>query len=71
MNDKVMQEAQSYKMSLEPPSFSSAAITGSMGSLQQTRSETSSNSHKTRESEARVSENRFKVFNKSKESGKR
>ena len=70
MNDKVMHEAQSYKMSLEPSSFPAAGITGSKGSLQQTRSETSSRSHKTRDSEARVSENRSKVSNKSKDSRK-
>ena len=70
MNDKVMHEAQSYKMSLEPSSFPAAGITGSKGSLQQTRSETSSRSHKTRDSEAPVSENRSKVSNKSKDSRK-
>ena len=70
MNDKVMHEAQSYKMSLEPSSFPAAGITASKGSLQQTRSETSSRSHKTRDSEARVSENRSKVSNKSKDSRK-
>ena len=58
MNNKVMHEAQSYKMNLEPSSVPAASITGSKGSLQQTRSETSSRSHKTRDSEARVSENR-------------
>ena len=52
MNDKVMHEAQSYKMSLETSSFPAAGITGSKGSLRQTRSETSSRSHKTRDSEA-------------------
>ena len=67
MNDNVMHEAQSYKTSLEPSSFPTAGITGSKGSLQQTRSETSSRSHKTRVSEARVSENRSKVSNKSKD----
>ena len=71
MNDKVIHEAQSYKMSLEPSSFPAAGIAGSKGSLQQTRSETSSRSHKTRDSEAPVSENRSKVFNKSKDSRKR
>ena len=71
MNDKVMHEAQSYKMSLEPSPFSAAGITGSKGSVQQTGSETSSRWHKTRDSEARVSENRSKVSNKSKESRKR
>ena len=70
MNDKVMHEAQSYKMSLEPSSFPAAGITGSKGSLQQTRSETSSHSHKTSDSAARVSENRSKVSNKSKDSRK-
>ena len=70
MNNKVMHEAQSYKMSLEPSSFPAAGITGSKGSLQQTRSETSSRSHKTRDSEAPVSENRSKVSNKSKDSRK-
>ena len=70
MNDKVMHEAQSYKMSLEPSSISAAGITGSKGSLQQTRSETFSFSHKTRDSEARVSENRSKVSNKSRDSRK-
>ena len=70
MNNKVMHEAQSYKMSLEPSSFPAAGITGSKGSLQQTRSETSSRSHKTRDSEAQVSENRSKVSNKSKDSRK-
>ena len=58
-----MHEAQKYKMSLEPSSFSAAAITGSKGSLQQTRNETSSRSHKTRNSVARVSKNRSKVSN--------
>ena len=71
MNKKVMHEAQSYKMSLEPSSFPATGITGSKGFLLQTRSETSSSSHKTRDSEARVSENRSKVSNKSKESRKR
>ena len=70
MNDKVMHEDQSYKMSLEPSSFPAAGIKGSKGSLQQTRSETSSRSHKTRDSEARVSGNRSKVSNKSKDSRK-
>ena len=70
MNDKVMHEAHKYKMSLEPSSIPAAGITGSKGSLQQTRSETSSRSHKTRYSEARVSENRSKVSNKSKDSRK-
>ena len=70
MNNKVMHEAQSYKISIEPSSFLAAGITGSKGSLQQTRSETSSRSHKTRDLEARVSENRSKVSNKSKESRK-
>ena len=70
MNDKVMHEAQSYKISLEPLSFPAAGITGSKGSLQQTRSETSSRSHKTRDSEARVSENRSKVSNKTKDNRK-
>ena len=69
-NDKVMHEAQSYKMSLEPSSFPAAGILGSKGSLQQTRSETSSHSYKTRNSEAPVSENRSKVSNKSKASRK-
>ena len=71
MNDKVMHEAQSYKMNLEPSFFSAAEITGSKGSLQQTRSETSSRSRKTKDSEARASENRSKVSDKSKESRKR
>ena len=66
-----MHEAQSYKMSLEPSSFPAAGLTGSKGSLQQTRSETSSRSHKTRDSEARLSENSSKISNKSKESRKR
>ena len=57
-------------MSLEPSSFSTTGLTGSKGSLQQTRSEKSSRSHKTRDSEARVSENRSKVSNKSKDSRK-
>ena len=70
MNDKVMYEAQSYKMSLETSSFSAAGIAGSKGTLKQARSETSSRSHKTRDSEARVSENRSKVSNKSKDSRK-
>ena len=65
-----MHEAQSYKMSLEPSSFSAAGITGSKGSFQQTMSETSSRSNKTRDSEARVSENRSKISNKSKNSRK-
>ena len=71
MNNKLMHEAQSWKMSLEPSSFSAAGITGSKGSLEQTKSETSSHSHKTRDSEARVSENKSKVSNKSKKSRKR
>ena len=71
MTDKVMHEAQSYKMSPEPSSFPASSITESRGPLQETRSETSSRSHKTRDSEARVSENRSKVSNKSKESRKR
>ena len=33
INDKVMREAQSYKMSLEPSSFPAPIITGSKGSL--------------------------------------
>ena len=49
MFDKVIHEAQSYKMSLEPSSFLAAGITGSKGSLQQTRSEKSSRSRKTSE----------------------
>ena len=57
-------------MSLEPSSISAAGHTGSKGSLQQTRSETSSRSHKTRDSEARVSGNRSKVSNKTKDSRK-
>ena len=57
-------------MRLEPSSFSAAGITGSKGSLQQTRSETFSRLHKTRDSEARVSENRSKVSNKTKDSRK-
>ena len=65
-----MHKAQSYKMSLEPSSFLAAGITGSKGSLQQTRSETSSRSQKTRDSEARESENRSKVSNKAKDSRK-
>ena len=68
MNDKVMHEAQSYKMSFEPSSFPAPGITGSKGSLQQTRSETSSRSDKTRYSEAPLSENWSKVSNKSKDS---
>ena len=70
MNDKIMHEAQSYKMSLEPLSFSAAGITGSKGSFKQTRSEIFSSSHKTRDSEARVSENWFKISNKSKDTRK-
>ena len=70
MNDKVMHEAQSYKMGLESSSLPAPGLTWSKGSLQQTRSETSSCSHKTRYSEARVSENRSKVSNKSRESRK-
>ena len=70
MNDKVMHEAHTCKMSLEPSSFSAAGITGSEGALQQTMSETSSRSHKTRDSEARVSENRSNVYNKSKDNRK-
>ena len=57
-------------MSLEPSFFSAAGITGSKGSLQRTRSDTSSHLHKTRDSEAPVSENRSKVSNKSKNSRK-
>ena len=67
MNDKVIHGAQCYKMSLEPSSFSAAGITGEKGSLQRTRSDTSSRLHKTRDSEAPVSENRSKVSNKSKD----
>ena len=52
MNNKVMHDAQSYKMSLEFSSFPADGITGSKGSLQQTRSETSSRLHKTIDSEA-------------------
>ena len=70
MNDKLIHQAQRYKMSIERSLFSVAGITGSKGSLQQIRSETSSRSHKTRDSEARVSENRSKVSNKSKDSRK-
>ena len=70
MNNKVMHEAQSYKMSLVPSSFPAAGITGSRGSLQQARSETSSSLHQTRDSESRVSENRSKVSNKSNDSRK-
>ena len=65
-----MHEAQSHKMSLETSSFSADGITGSKGSLQQTRCETFSRSHKTRDSEARVSENRSKVSDKSNDSRK-
>ena len=68
MNDKVLDEAQGYKMSLEPSSFSAPGITGSKESLHQTTSETSSRSHKTRDSETPVSENRSKVSSKSKDS---
>ena len=50
-----MQEAQIYNMSFEPSSFLVAGITGSMGSLQGTKSEKTSRSHKARNSEARVS----------------
>ena len=70
VNDKVLHETQSYKMSLEPSSVSAVSITANKESLQQTRSRTSSRSHKTRNSEARVSENRSKVSNKSMESRK-
>ena len=66
-----MHEAQSYNIRLEHSSFAAPGLTGSQGSLQQTRSETSSRSHKIRDSEAGVSENRFKVSNKSKETKKR
>ena len=48
MKDKVMHEALSYKMRLEPSSFSAAGITGCKRTIQQTRSEISSRSHKTR-----------------------
>ena len=65
-----MHEAQSYKMSLEPSSFPAPGITGSKGSLQQTRFETSSRSDKTIDSKARVSENRSNVSNWSKDSRK-
>ena len=58
-------------MSLESSSFPASDITGSKGSLQQTRSETSSRSRKTKDSEAPVSENRSKVSYKSKESRNR
>ena len=71
MTEKKMYEAQSYKMSLEPSSFFAAGVTGSKGYLQQTKSETSSRSHKTRDSVAQSSENRSKVSNKAKESKKR
>ena len=46
INDKVMHEAQSYKMSLELLSFLAAGITRSKRSLEKTRSETSSCSRK-------------------------
>ena len=51
MNDKLMHGAQSYKMSLEPSSFPAAGFAGSKGFLQHTRSETSSHSHKARDSD--------------------
>ena len=54
-------------MSLEPSSVRAPGITGSKMSLQKT---TSSLSHKTRDSEARVSENRSNIANKSKEDRK-
>ena len=57
-------------MRLELSSFSALDVTLRKGSLQQTRSETSSRSHKTRYSEAGVSENRSGVSIKSKESRK-
>ena len=65
-----MHEAQSYKLILEPSSFPAPGITGSKGYLQETRSETTSHSQKTRDLEGRVCENRSKVPNKSKESEK-
>ena len=65
MNDKVIHEAQRFEMSLAPSSLPAPGITGSMESSQQTRSETFSHSHKTRYSDARESENRSKVSNKS------
>ena len=49
MNDKIMNEVQSYKMSLEPLSLPGPSITGIKGSLHKTRSETSSRSHKKQE----------------------
>ena len=49
MNDKIMNEVQSYKMSLEPLSLPGPSITGIKGSLHETRSETSSRSHKKQE----------------------
>ena len=57
-------------MSLELSSFLAPDSTLRKGSLQQTRSNTSSRSLKTRDSEARVSENRSRVSIKSKESRK-
>ena len=49
MNDKVMNEAQSYKKSLEPSSLPAPSITGIKGSLHEIGSETSSGSQKTRD----------------------
>ena len=60
MNDKVRHEFQSYKMSLEASSVQSFALERAKGSSQEIRSETSSRLHKTRDSEARVSETDLK-----------
>ena len=69
MNNQEMHETQSYNMSPEPSLVSAPGLTASKDSLQETRSEASLRSHKSRGSDAQVSENRSKVFSKSKESG--
>ena len=53
-----MHEAQIYKMSLEISSRPAPGNTGSMRSLQETRSEISHSSHKTEKPEARLLKDR-------------
>ena len=67
MNEKVIHEAQSYKMSLEALSVPAPGNTGSMRSLQETRYEISHSSHKTEKQEARLFKNRSKASNMSEE----
>ena len=62
-----MHEAQRYKTSLEPSSVPAPRITWSKGYWQETRSETSTRSHKTKDFKAWVFENRSRVSNKLKE----